>query len=467
MAVASPEVSKPGFLSSHDRPGYDLQGFIAALGDLPLEHDAKILQRKSRDFFWFSPILKTQLQGKVADLVVVPRDEADVMRLASAAARYRVPVTIRGGGTGNYGQCVPVRGGIVLDMAALDTIDWQRGALVRVGAGRKMHLIDAETRKSGFELRMHPSTKRMASIGGFAAGGSGGVGSVTYGGLRELGNIMGARVVSLEENPRVFELKGDAALKICHGWGTTGIITVLEMPLAPAFDWIDVIVTFDDFLAATRFGHELSLADGVVKKLVTALAWPIPSYFPGLQQHFPKGCAAVLAMVADHSVDPFLSLVAAHHGSVTYQQPTDESMGARPIYEYSWNHTTLHALNVDRDMTYLQALYPAEGFVDKVAEVAALFSPDEVMQHLDFTRYAGMPAAFGIHLIKFTTPERLAEIMDIHRQHGVPIADPHVWMLEDSAGFKSADADLTSFKREVDPLGICNPGKMRTYVPTQ
>ena len=65
--------------------------------------------KRNRATSWFSPVLKRQLQGKVADLVVVPRDEADVMRVASAAARYRVPITIRGGGTGNYGQCVPVR----------------------------------------------------------------------------------------------------------------------------------------------------------------------------------------------------------------------------------------------------------------------------------------------------------------------------------------------------------------------
>jgi FAD/FMN-containing dehydrogenase len=445
--------------------GYDLAGFVAALGDIPVEDDPKILHRKSRDFSWFSPILKTQLQGRLADVVVVPRNETDVLRTASAAARYRVPVTIRGGGTGNYGQCVPVQGGIVLEMTALDSIEWQKGPLVRVGSGCKMHFIDAETRKQGFELRMHPSTKRMSSIGGFAAGGSGGVGSVTYGGLRELGNIMGARVISLEENPRVFELKGDAALKICHGWGTTGIITALEMPLAPAFNWIDVIVVFSDFISAVRFGHELALADGVTKKLVTVLIWPIPSYLPGLEQYFPKGRSVVIAMIADHSVEPFLSLAGAHHGEVIYQRATDESMGARPLYEYSWNHTTLHALNVDREITYLQSLYPVSGFVDKVAEIAALFSSEEVLQHLEFTRHGGLPAAFGIDLIKFTTPERLREIMDMHQQHGVPVADPHIWMLEDSAGFKSADSDLLSFKREVDPLGICNPGKMRTYIP--
>jgi FAD/FMN-containing dehydrogenase len=444
---------------------YDLAAFAESLGDVPIETDTRILQKKSRDFFWFSPVLKRQLQDKVAELVVVPRDETDVMRIASAAARYRVPITIRGGGTGNYGQCVPVQGGVVLDMSALNEIEWQNGALLRVGAGRKMHHIDAETRKQGYELRMHPSTKRMASIGGFAAGGSGGIGSVAYGGLRELGNIAGARVISLEEAPRAFELKGDAALKICHGWGTTGIITALEMPLAPAFSWIDVIVAFEDFETTVRFGYEVTLADGVVKKLVTPLDWPIPLYFSGMEQHFPRNRPVVIAMVADHSIEPFLSLASAYKGEITYQRATDESMGARPLYEFTWNHTTLHALNVDRDVTYLQALYPASGFMDKVAEVAALFAPDEVIHHFEFIRYAGLPTGAGLPLVKYTTDKRLNEIMEIYRAHGVFIADPHIWMLEDSAGYKSADTDLIGFKREVDPLGICNPGKMRTYVP--
>ena len=102
-----------------------------------------------------------------------------------------------------------------------------------------MDAIDAETRPAGWELRMHPSTKRMATIGGFVAGGSGGIGSVTYGGLREPGNIVAARIVTVEEEPRIIELRGDAAQKVNRAYGTTGIITALEMPLAPAWPWID------------------------------------------------------------------------------------------------------------------------------------------------------------------------------------------------------------------------------------
>ena len=139
---------------------------------------------------------------------------------------------------------------------------------------------------------MHPSTKRTATIGGFVAGGSGGIGSVTYGGLREHGNILAARVVTVEEEPRVIELRGDAAQKINRAYGTTGIITALEMPLAPAWPWIDVVVAFDDFIEAAAFGYEAALADGIVKKLLTPVTWPLPVVFwraetllPGWPEH--------------------------------------------------------------------------------------------------------------------------------------------------------------------------------------
>ena len=108
------------------RDRYDFGAFAATLGDVPVSDNPKTLATKSRDFFWFSPVLKRQLQGKVADLIVSPRDESDVIRVAAAAARYRVPVTVRGAGTGNYGQCIPVQGGIVLDMSALTAIEWQK-----------------------------------------------------------------------------------------------------------------------------------------------------------------------------------------------------------------------------------------------------------------------------------------------------------------------------------------------------
>jgi FAD/FMN-containing dehydrogenase len=78
--------------------------FRAALDGIELIIEPALVRQKSRDFFWFSPILKPLLTGKTADLVAVPHDEAEVIRIAAACARHRVPLTVRGGGTGNYGS---------------------------------------------------------------------------------------------------------------------------------------------------------------------------------------------------------------------------------------------------------------------------------------------------------------------------------------------------------------------------
>jgi len=438
---------------------------LAELGDVPVITEVTVVRRRSRDFFWYSPILNAELNGKSADVIVAPRDEADVIRTAAACARHRVPLTPRGGGTGNYGQAVPLEGGVLLDLTALTAIEWVKPGLVRVGAGAKMHDMDAELRPQGWEIRLHPSTKRTATIGGFVAGGSGGVGSVTYGGLREPGNIVAARVVTVEEEPRVIELRGDAAQKVNRAYGTTGIITALEMPLAPAYPWIDVVVAFDDFFDAAQVGLETALADGIIKKLVTPIIWPIPDYFGALKPVCPDGKAVLICMIAESSLESFKALLAGR-GTVTFEAPSDESPGKVPLYEYTWNHTTLQVLKADRTVTYLQCLFPHDRLMASVREMWAMF-PDEVLPHLEFIRFGGRVTCSALPVVRYTTAERLNEIIALHEQHGVMIANPHVMTLEDGSRHKRVDADQMGFKHEVDPYGLLNPGKMRSFVPAR
>jgi FAD/FMN-containing dehydrogenase len=435
---------------------------VADLGNIPTVTDSKIVQRRSRDFFWYSPILNEQLNGKSADLIVSSRDEADVVRVVAACARHRVPLTVRAGGTGNYGQAVPLEGGVLLDITALAAIEWTKPGLVRVGAGAKMNAIDAELQPSGWELRMHPSTKRTATIGGFVAGGSGGIGSVNYGGLREPGNILAARIVTIEEEPRIIELRGDAAQKINRAYGTTGIITALEMPLTPTWKWIDVVVVFDDFLETTAFGYEAALADGVVKKLLSPITSPLPSYFGALKPYCPDGKSILIAMIAEPSLESFKSLLGGR-GTVTLETPTDDGPGQVPLYEYTWNHTTLQVLKSDRSVTYLQCLYPHDRLMEKVAEMRELF-PDEVLQHLEFIRFNGRVTCSGLPVVRYTGADRLNEIIRSHEERGVYIANPHVFTVEDGSRYKRVDADQLGFKHEVDPYGLLNPGKMRSFV---
>ncbi len=441
----------------------DWTQFATDLGDIPTITEPALVRQKSRDFFWYSPILKAQLNRKSADIVACPRTEADVVAIAAQCARWRVPLTVRGGGTGNYGQAVPLEGGVVLDMTGLDRVLGLADGLLTAEAGCKLIDIDAATVPQGWELRMHPSTKRTATLGGFVAGGSGGVGSITWGGLRDRGNVVAARVVSCEAEPRIVTLTGDAVSGVNHAYGTTGIIMALTVAMAPVQPWMDVVAGFDDFDAAARFGLALGQADGIAKKLVTAVEAPLADNFRGLD--LPPGAQVVLAIVARHGLAAWSDLLREHGGRELLRAASDDAIDGRaPIYEYTWNHTTLHALRVDKGVTYLQSLFPADRALELVAEMRAAF-PGELFMHLEFQRVGGQVTCSGLPIVRYTTEARMAEIVAHHEARGVLIANPHFYTLEDGAGHKRVGEDQPALKAEMDPHALLNPGKMRSYQP--
>jgi FAD/FMN-containing dehydrogenase len=149
---------------------------------------------------------------------------------------------------------------------------------------------------------------------------------------------------------------------------------------------------------------------------------------------------------------------------VTYEAPNREGPGETPIYEYCWNHTTLHMLKRDRTITYLQCLFPHDRLLPLVKQMVETFG-DEVLHHLEFSRYAGHVTASALPIVRYTSRERLYEIIAAYEAAGVMVANPHVYTLEDGSRYRRADADQLGFKAEVDPYGLLNPGKMRSFTP--
>lgn len=435
---------------------------IQALGSIELITEPTQVEKLSKDYYHFSPVLQRQLADKTADLVVRPKNEAEVLQVAKVCVSAKVPVTIRGAGTGNYGQCIPLEGGIILDLSRLNQVKWVQPGVACVEAGAKLAAIDRVTRESGWEIRMYPSTYRTATIGGFIGGGSGGIGSITYGQLRDRGNLHAVRVVTMEDQPRVVELRGDQVHKVLHAYGTNGIITELEIPLGPAYPWMDAIATFDDFMTAARFGQALGEADGLVKKLISVHAWPIPSYFVPLKPYLPEGKAAALLMVAAPAMELFEEMVREWGGELTYRK---ESGKGTALAEFTWNHTTLHGRSVDSSLTYLQTLFPYDSELKLVEHMYRHFG-DEVMMHLEFFRVEGKVIPAALQIVRFSSEERLNQIIRYHEEQGAFIANPHTYMLEDG-GRKVIDTVQVDFKAEVDPYGLLNPGKCRGWLERQ
>ncbi|MEL6465394.1 MAG: FAD-binding oxidoreductase [Pseudomonadota bacterium] len=434
----------------------------AALAHLDIEEKEASVRAASRDFFWYSPVLKDRLDHVVADFVVRPRTEAEIIEVLKVCYQHDVPVTTRGAGTGNYGQAMPLEGGCVMHLRWMDQVKEVHPGRVIVEPGCLLKDLDAVCKEqSGQEIRMFSSTWATATIGGFIAGGSGGVGSCTWGSLRDLGNIIRLRVVTMEQEPRVLEFRGEELARVSHAYGTNGIITEIEMPLAPAYDWVEMFVTSKDFMEATRFAEELANEDGILIKLATVFEAPVAKdYFQRVAPHVDPDDHLVGLMVAPHSMDGFETFLGRRPKVKLIYRSDDHDWDRAPgmVFEYGWNHTTLRALKVDPSITYLQVRYGFPEHLSLIEKMRDALSP-EVLQHLEVMRDGGKVIFAGLSLVKFTTEERLDEIIKIHEDAGALIFNPHRYTLEEG-GRQTVDDRQLKFKQEADPKGLLNPGKM-------
>jgi len=434
------------------------------LPDLDWITDPGRVERLSQDFSWFSPVLKRRLDGKRAEIVVRPRTEDEIRSIVSACVRLKVAITLRGSGTGNYGQTTPLAGGVVIDMTSFKSPLWTRPGVTRAQAGIRLGELERLVNTSGQELRCMPSTFRSATLGGLFGGGFGGIGSINYGPLAAPGNVLGVRAMTIEAEPQIVELRGEDALRMHHQWGTNGLVLELEIALAPAHPWLESIITFGVFEQALAFGNALAQAPGLVKREVAFLASPVPEYLKQLTEHLPKGCHAVLALVAESDEQALLKLIDQHAGTLSYRKTAEEARKShRTLMEFTWNHTTLNALKVDPTLTYLQSSFVPGLHLQQITEMERLLG-GEVLMHTEFLRTVdGLMTCSALQLVRFTTEERLNEIIAIYRQRGVRINNPHVCIVEDGKAGGTLPIETVQMKARFDPHALLNPGKLRNF----
>ncbi|MET0542489.1 MAG: FAD-binding oxidoreductase [Variovorax sp.] len=441
----------------------DTSSFLSALGDIPVVSDPDVVRRKSRDMTAnFSPLMKRDAMEHVADCIVKPRNQADVMCLASVAARTRMPLMMRGAGTCNFGQGIPLHGGAVIDMTDLNQVLWTKDQRVRAQSGARLLAIDEATKPTGWELRVHSSTRKVATLGGFVGGGHAGVGSCSYGILRDRGNILGMQVVSVEEEPRVVELRGDRVNLVHHAYGANGIITEIEMPLAPAWAWREVIVDFGEFMTAVKFAHALATSDGIVKKLISVHGAPIGQMMRAIRPHVRDGHAVVLCMIAAPFLEAFQALVKDFKGAITVDAAEFEGPYRSPIYEFSWGHTRLHVNRDHPEIVSNVGLYLDPDLVGSIERSYRRFKdqPGVHGMHFEVKRFDGKLSFQGSPFFDFKDDVQLANIMVGMAEDGAMVANNHTFLVKEG-GMKSVDSEDAVFKHAMDPYDLMNRGKLR------
>jgi FAD/FMN-containing dehydrogenase len=412
--------------------------------------DPAAQQRFLRDFSWYSPVLADAFIDTRIDAVVQPATLAELESVVAVGVKRRLPITVRGAGTGNYGQSVPLHGGILVDMRRLNRIVSMSDDEIDVEAGAVWEAVEVAARTRGRELRIMPTTYHVATVAGFLAGGSGGLGAVTYGRTWD-GNFLSVNVLTAEDPPRTVRLAGEDLRFVLHTYGTVGIVTRLRLPLEVAHTWQGWYATFASFDAAYEFGWDISDDPSISKRLVSVHEAPIPSMFEPVKRLFTLEDAAALLVLDRDSVDGVAER-ARRYGGVLAQWPPKPA-----ITEFPFAHTVLWTKKFDPTSTWLQTRFANDRLValEQVHRLQARFGR-RVLNHIEFIRTpdglnpSGLPALF------------LAEIDDVIsfcEEIGVHVANPHSYVVKEGGMVKDIPA-VVAFKRTTDPFGLLNPGKL-------
>ena len=432
---------------------------LRAVPDLVLLQDPAELQRFSRDAYDYSPVLKAQLDRCQADLVVRPSSVAAVEALAAACYRHRVPLTLRGTGTGNYGQSVPLEGGVVMLTTALQrvrSIDPQTG-VVTVEPGCSLRELDQQLRLQGRQLRLLPSTWRSATIGGFLAGGSGGIGSIRWGFLRDPGHLLGMEIVTLEQQPRRLQLEAAEAEALNHAYGTNGIVTGITLATAPAVNWHQLSIDCDSWDQAVQLLQRCARS-AIPLHLATLLERPVLEQLPPWSG--PEASGHRLLLLAAPDGVSSLGRLAADAGAVLHDLGPEDLNRGNGLRELTWNHTTLHLRAADPGWTYLQMLLP-EPELPAMQELKQHWG-DALLWHLEVVRQQGAQRIAALPLVRWSGADQLDRLMQDCREVGAVLFNPHVITVEDG-GLGVIDGDQVAAKHRFDPAGLLNPGKLRGW----
>jgi len=352
---------------------------------------------------------------------------------------------------------VPLRGGFVLEMTEYAGIVVLGGGLVRARAGTIVADINTAARATGWELRIHPTTKRWATIGGFVMGCSGGPGSVVHGYLNERGNTASVEIVTMEDAPRVLELEGRDAQLVHHTYGATGIVTEVAMPLEPAWRWREAIVAFPGYMDAVRFGVGLGNASGITRKLVSIQDWPPPAMIAEYARVVPDGHVDVSTLIAERSWTEFAQFVATSGGTVV----SDHAEGTGPygpsLTEFAFGHALWHVQKSDPRRAIIEGFLRAPdlvGLIERVWRAVGHYGPIR----MELVRAGGELCGTGSPYFVYESREQMAALVRAMQAAGAHVSNSHTSNVR-AVGKKEIGPRDAAFKRTVDQYGLLNPGR--------
>ncbi len=444
------------------------------VGDRFVATDQEALQRASHDE-------TPNLAPSFPDAVVRPKDADETQRIMQLCATHRVYVTPRGAGSGKSGGCVPVFGGIVLQLDRLDAItrmDKQDG-VAQAQPGVILQTLQQTAEAEGLFYPPDPASLAWCTLGGNVAENAGGPNALKYG-------VTGHYVLGLEAILPTGErisvgkqtTKGVAGYDIVGllvgSEGTLGVITSMTLKVLPTPRYIQTaIAIFPSSLHAVNAVSAV-LAHGILPRTIEYLDRDsidaVRTMNPPYRFSPNAGAALLLETDGDSEQGTLEALaraldVCATHGSLDQLLATDAKQ-RRDIWQ-SRRLLSEATRKIKKHKVSEDIVVPRKKIPEMVARTGALGERHGLMTcsfghagdgnlhtQILFDELGDLPRVEALLDDLFATVIALGGT--ITGEHGVGLSKMKYLPME-----LSGDALKLSWrlKQAFDPQGILNPGK--------
>ena len=421
------------------------------------------------------------------EMVIQPETTEQISQIMKIANAERIPVVPRGAGTGLCGSAVPIKGGIVMDMARMNKVlKVSVGDLwVDVQAGCVYNALNDELGKYGFFFPCSPGSAEACQVGGMVATNASGMRAVKYGATRDYvlgltfvkadGEIVRAGTRTIKDSSG-YQL----ARLLCGSEGTLGVITEItfKMTTKPHAS-ASALVAFDSVMDAGRcvsaiiakplIPSSCELMDSVsIEAVNKSQGNPLPD------------CNALCIIEVDgepEQVERDLNTVAdiaKKVGAILVTPSHDKKQIA------AWTSARKSV------MTSLSALKPGYSSVSLADDMAVPVSkiPDAVVAYQKIAeKYNVTVATYGhasdgnLHTKMLLDPlskddwnrgsKAVDEIFDVTIALGGTVTGEHGVGISKAPNFQKERASelssIIAIKKAMDPNNILNPGKLEQW----
>jgi Fe-S oxidoreductase/FAD/FMN-containing dehydrogenase len=419
------------------------------------------------------PAMITSRIETMPDAVVMPRSREELVALIGLATTCKIPLVPRGAGTAGYGGAVPARGGIVVDfsrMNAILNVDREKKR-VTVEPGVIWQKLEQTLNKTGLALRLYPGSSVSATVGGWIANGGGiGIGGFEYGYLKE--NIVELELIS----PAGITKIDKESLGFVEGMaGATGFIsrvTLLvrkhekDVPIVAAFPTIEGLLWVMDKVRERKLplwevGYKDKMAVELTDRAMEQQAHKGPVSHPENALSLPHDnyiATFVFPESREKKVKAeLLSIIKAAGGEALSQELAD--------FEWSERFYGMRLKALGPSIIPSEVIVPTARLAEFVMEVSnkvkgLAFNGTFVAggkeaaflgYRLDDERRRGFAFAFVNSLIPLKAANKLG---------GRPYTTGMFVLNAVSCVGKEQLEKAYRFKKQMDPEGIMNPGKV-------